>query len=123
MNALWFVITVFSVWRIAHLFALEDGPFKLLARLRAFLGAGFWGSLMDCFYCLSVWVALPFAAALGGSLKERALLWPALSGAAILVNRLADSWDRPPAAMQVEYFEARLPQAPAASQSIVQEDL
>ena len=92
MNIYSLGIAVLAVWRITHLFAEEDGPFQLVARLRKKLGAGFWGSLMDCFNCLSLWVALPFAAVSAGALKQRMILWPALSGAAILLNRLADSW-------------------------------
>lgn len=57
-------------------------------RLRRRVGEGFWGTLLDCFYCLSLWVALPFAGFLGASWRERLLLWPALSGAAILLERL-----------------------------------
>lgn len=42
---------------------------------------------MDCFYCLSLWIALPFGILLGETWKERLLLWLALSGAAILLER------------------------------------
>jgi hypothetical protein len=93
-------IAVLAVWRITHLLAEEDGPFQLVARLRKRLGAGFWGGLMDCFNCLSLWVALPFAAASAGALKQRVILWPALSGAAILLNRLYREH------REVEYFES-----------------
>jgi len=85
-----FILGVLAIWRLTHLLAAEDGPFQLLATLRRRAGSGFWGGLMDCFYCLSLWVAIPFAVLLGGSWQERLLLWPALSGAAILVNRIAD---------------------------------
>jgi hypothetical protein len=44
-------------------------------------------SPFDCFYCLSMWIAAAFAAAAGSSWSERLLLWPALSGAAILLER------------------------------------
>jgi len=43
----------------------EDGPGDLLARLRGLAGESLWGKMLDCFYCLSLWVALPFAAAMG----------------------------------------------------------
>ncbi|MBZ5726328.1 MAG: hypothetical protein LAP87_15180 [Acidobacteriia bacterium] len=85
-----FILGVLAVWRLTHLLAAEDGPFHLLAHLRARAGTGFWASLMDCFYCLSLWTSAPFAALLAGAWRERLLLWPALSGAAILVNRLAE---------------------------------
>ena len=53
-----------------------------------FAGRGFWGDLLDCFYCLSLWIAAPFACWLGDSWKERLLLWPALSAAGIMIERL-----------------------------------
>jgi hypothetical protein len=86
MDWFWFTIATLGVWRVTHLIANEDGPFKLIARLRKVAGSGFWGSLMDCFYCLSLWVAIPFAFALAGPWSKRLLLWPALSGAAILLS-------------------------------------
>ena len=90
MDPLKFIVGTLAVWRLTHLLAAEDGPFYLLARLRRRLGSGFWGGLMDCFYCLSIWIAIPFAIWLGGSWIERLVLCPALSGAAILVNRVVD---------------------------------
>jgi len=82
----WLVLGVLSVWRITHLFQAEDGPWNLLAKFRRLFGDGTVGSLLDCFYCLSLWVAVPFAFALAGAWSKRLLLWPALSGAAILVS-------------------------------------
>jgi hypothetical protein len=82
---------ILAVWRITHLLNAEDGPGKLLARMRTLAGSGFWGEMLDCFYCLSLWVAAPFALILGGEWSERLLLWPALSGAAILLERATAS--------------------------------
>jgi len=79
---------ILAVWRITHLLNAEDGPGDLLTRLRKLAGAGFWGALLDCFHCMSLWVAAPFALILGGEWSERLLLWPALSGAAILLERV-----------------------------------
>jgi hypothetical protein len=76
-----------AVWRLTHLLHAEDGPFDLVARLRAAAGAGVLGQLMDCFYCLSLWIAAPFALILADGAKDRALLWLALSGAAGLLER------------------------------------
>jgi hypothetical protein len=42
---------------------------------------------MDCFYCLSVWMATPVAILIGETALERVLLIPALSGTAILLER------------------------------------
>ena len=87
MTFYWLVLGVLGVWRVTHLLHAEDGPWDLLVRVRRRVGNGFWGALLDCFYCLSLWVAIPFALLLGQGWKERLLLWPALSGGAILLER------------------------------------
>ena len=88
MRYYWLILGWLGVWRVAHLLHAEDGPWDLLARMRARAGRGLWASLLDCFYCLSLWVAAPFALAIGAGWKERCLLWPALSAGAILLERL-----------------------------------
>ena len=80
------IVAVLTTWRITHLFHAEDGPGKVLVRFRALFGDGLAGQVLDCFYCLSVWVALPLAYALGTTWIGRLWLWPALSGAACLLH-------------------------------------
>jgi hypothetical protein len=99
---MWFPVGILGVWRITHLLAAEDGPWDLVARLRTAAGHGFLGSLLDCFYCLSLWVAAPFAIVIGAGWVERLLLWPALSGGAILLERATTRVERPPPATYVE---------------------
>jgi hypothetical protein len=86
----WFTLGALSVWRITHFFHAEDGPADVSVRLRLWVGNGFIGNVLDCFYCLSVWVALPLAAVIGETWRERILLWPALSAAAILMERVTN---------------------------------
>jgi hypothetical protein len=81
------VVGTLAVWRVTHLLQAEDGPWNLLVRLRRLAGSGFWGQLLDCFYCLSMWVALPVALLLATSWREGVLLWLGLSGGAILLER------------------------------------
>jgi hypothetical protein len=83
----WLILGVLSVWRVTHLFVAEDGPWKILARLRRRVGEGFFATLLDCFYCLSLWIAAPVAWFIGEGARERALLWLALSAGAILLER------------------------------------
>ena len=87
MRFYWLALGILAGWRITHLCVAEDGPWDVLIRLRRALGSGFWGKLVTCFYCLSLWVAAPIAAWLGLSWSERLLLWPALSAGAILLER------------------------------------
>jgi len=85
------VILLFSipaVWRVTHLLWGEDGPGDIVVRVRRLAGNGFFGRILDCFYCLSLWVAIPFAFAIGGSWSEQVITWFGLSGGAILLERL-----------------------------------
>jgi len=86
MKAYTLVLGSLAVWRVTHLFNAEDGPFDLVVRLRRLAGAGIVGRLLDCFYCLSLWVAIPFALLLEDTFGQRVLLWLALSGAALLLQ-------------------------------------
>ena len=60
-----FALASLATWRLTHLLAEEDGPFDVVVSARARLGAGQLGELMDCFNCLSMWVALPLALTVG----------------------------------------------------------
>jgi len=78
---------VLVLWRITHLLNAEAGPFRIFARLRVAAGDGFLGQLLDCFYCLSLWLAIPLAWMTGADWAQRLMLWPALSGAACLLEQ------------------------------------
>lgn len=95
MRFYWLVLGVLAVWRLTHLLQAEDGPWDAVARLRRAAGLGFWGRLLDCFYCLSLWTAAPLAVAIGQGPAERLLLWPALSAGAILLERMTRREDLP----------------------------
>jgi hypothetical protein len=84
-------IGVLGVWRITHLLHAENGPWNVMLRFRELISASFWSNLLGCFYCLSLWVAVPFAGLLAGDTMQRLLLWPALSAGAILIERLTSS--------------------------------
>jgi hypothetical protein len=81
-------LSILAVWRITHLLWGEDGPGDIVVRIRRLAGDGFWGRVLDCFYCLSLWVAFPFAVIIGGGWPERVIAWFGLSGGAILLERL-----------------------------------
>lgn len=82
-----FLLAALAVWRVTHLLVKEDGPWDIMVRFRRALGSGFFGSLLSCSYCLSVWIAAPFTFFLEGTAIERVVIWLALSGAAILLER------------------------------------
>lgn len=102
MRFYWLVLGILCVWRITHLLQAEDGPWDVIVRLRRIAGEGFWGKLLDCFYCLSIWIAVPFAFLLGEALIEQLLLWPALSAGAIVLERVTNGEQEPPLAPYIE---------------------
>jgi len=102
----WLLLGILCVWRVTHLLNAEDGPWDVLVRLRRRAGASVWGDLLDCFYCLSLWIAAPLAVALGSRWTERVLLWPALSAGAILLERVTARERAAPPTFYVEDQEA-----------------
>jgi hypothetical protein len=94
-----FVLAIFAVWRVTHLLAREDGPWDVFLRLRR---TPVLGKAVACFYCLSVWVSVPFAFFLRGNAVETLVGWLALSGAAILLERMT----REPVELRIEDRES-----------------
>ncbi len=82
------IISVAAIWRVTHLLAEEDGPLDLIFIVRQKLGHGFFGNLLDCFYCLSMWVAIPFALYLTTDILSFLILWFALSGGCCIIQKL-----------------------------------
>lgn len=81
-------VAALATWRVAHFLHAEDGPWGVAIWLRQALAAQGIG-LMACFFCVTVWPALPAAVLIGTGWHQILLLWPALSAAAILVERAA----------------------------------
>jgi len=94
----WFRLTlaVLATWRLAHLIAHEDGPFDVIVWLRQRAGTGVLGRLMDCSYCLSLWIAAPFAWLLAREPLPWGMAWLAISGGASLLERVAERRDGSP---------------------------
>jgi hypothetical protein len=103
VSAVLFIIVTCAVWRLTHLLAKEDGPFDIIFWLREKAGASFFGSLLDCFYCLSLWIAIPFAFYAGSNWKEIIIFWLAFSGAACLAEKISSPQKKYPD--QPDYFE------------------
>ena len=89
-----FTLSLLAAWRITHLLQAEDGPFDIIYRIRKALGNSVVGKMMDCFNCLSIWIAMPFGYFLGVTWTERVLTWLAISGGAILLERVTQSKDK-----------------------------
>ena len=114
-----FTLAALATWRVTHLIVEEDGPSELVVRLRLRAGNGQLGALMDCFYCTSVWVALPIAVGLTSERAARApraramssrpavwarrsVAWLALSGAACLLEQATRPREAPYGPQEVE---------------------
>jgi Protein of unknown function (DUF1360) len=100
-----FLLGTLFVWRITHLLNAEDGPWDVVVRLRRQAGEGFFGQALDCFYCLSMWIAAPVAIGLRKKVGDCILLWPALSAGAILLERVMNSLYNQRSALYVEDSE------------------
>lgn len=97
------VLGVLAAWRMTHLLNAEDGPWDLLVKLRRLAGNGVFGSVLNRFYCLSLWVSAPLAWLLGDGWKDRLLLWLAISAGAILLQKATSR--EPTAGVPAEYYE------------------
>jgi hypothetical protein len=85
-----YFIIVVVVWRITHLISAEDGPFEVIIKFRKLLGNSIFGKLMDCFYCLSVWIGLLCSFVAAGNPKEIIILTLYYSGGAILIEKFSN---------------------------------
>jgi hypothetical protein len=102
MKFYWLVLGILAVWRITSLIGFEDGPGKVFVSLRQAAGDGVLGKGLSCFYCLSLWVAVPFALVVGETWFERFVLWLALSAGAIVVQRITQRAGDDAAAIYIE---------------------
>jgi hypothetical protein len=83
-----FMLAVLATWRLSHLLASEDGPGDVVFHLRRHLASSFFGRLMDCFACISIWVAAPLALFVTTRPLTFFFAWLALSGGAMLLEGL-----------------------------------
>jgi hypothetical protein len=108
LSFLAFTVCAAAAWRLTHALVFEDGPGRCFARLRD------WPALrgvLGCFYCCSVWAALPWALWLGNGWIEIAVLSLALSGGAIVIERLSGGRLPPAALWQEESLSASTPES------------
>lgn len=96
LNWLEFIILSFACYRLAQLFALDEGPtfwlFKsgIFNELRIVTGAYRYdkngqadtalGRMMTCPYCLGMWIAMPLALYATGIYWYSLITWLAIAG-------------------------------------------
>ena len=89
-NIVRYILMVVVVWRLTHLISAEDGPFDVIIRLRKLAGNTFVGRLMDCFYCLSIWIGLVCAWYAGNNYQMIVVLTLYYSGSSILIEKVTN---------------------------------
>ena len=87
MSSTAFFAAILAVWRVTHLIVVEDGPWDVMRRARGIAERIGLERMINCFFCCSVWVAIPFAFLIGRG-WGLAIAIPALSGGAIVLERL-----------------------------------
>ncbi|HKR65304.1 MAG TPA: hypothetical protein VJZ00_16345 [Thermoanaerobaculia bacterium] len=81
MNFVTLFAGILAVWRVTHLFVVEDGPWHIFTRFRRVV-------VLRCFLCTSVWVAVPFALLIANGWRELVIAIPALSAGAAIIDRV-----------------------------------
>ena len=90
VTALTFVIAALATFRISVALAEEEGPFGIFRAWRGALDPDqttWLGRGVNCVFCVSFWVALPFAVLIEPDLWRVPLVWFALAGAVVLIRR------------------------------------
>jgi hypothetical protein len=82
------VLALLAVWRVTHLLVAEEGPWRIFVHVRRAATSAGLERLAGCFYCASVWIAIPFALLIAHGWRLIAICIPALSGGAIVLERL-----------------------------------
>lgn len=76
-----------AIGRVVRLLPGVNGRWDLTTRLRYRFGVTMPGRLMNCFYSISLWIALPLAVLTSNGWLGIAVHWLALSGAACLLEK------------------------------------
>lgn len=89
------LLAMLATWRITNMLQDENGPYGVFARLQAWVARkpdtpGSFSDGFFCFYCLSLYVALPFALLLSFN-KYFILYWAAVSTGAIIIHHFLET--------------------------------
>lgn len=92
MDGVAFLLAVLASWRIARMIIEDNGPFNIFGRFRDKIGVeglptpGSLADLMGCYYCLSMYTSIPFAAWLSNDIPSFFVYWLAVSAGAAGIN-------------------------------------
>jgi hypothetical protein len=78
-----FLLALLGTYRLAHMIAMEDGPFDAFSAWRDKVGQSSWvGRGLHCPLCLSFWLALPMALAWQVSV----ISWLGIAGGCLVLH-------------------------------------
>lgn len=100
-----FVLAAVATWRVSALLVREDGPFDGLTALRAWAERRRW-RVLDCFYCTSLWMAVPATLSTVGLTAAFPIVWFAIGGAAALLERVTGASQTTTGEQPLELAEA-----------------
>lgn len=99
MNIFEIAVLGLATWRISHMMLHENGPWRILRRLRVLLGVRYYDEedndvasakyeITTCLWCLSVWVGIVLTAMwMYATTAAMVVTMPfALSGVAVLIE-------------------------------------
>lgn len=81
------ILCILATWRLSHLIVAEDGPWEIIVKIRTLFGDSMAGKAMDCFYCTSIWIAIPFTFLISNNILSWIICWLAISGGAALLEQ------------------------------------
>lgn len=81
-----FLLPALAIWYITKALNNAAGPFDVLIKLRNFF-EDYRGLDLDCFFCTSLWISLPFAFYLASGINV-VVYWLALAGGAVIINEV-----------------------------------
>lgn len=89
-----------ACYRLAQLFAFDEGPLSLFQRLRAAAGGYTYdkqgraktglGRMATCPYCLGMWIAIPLAIFATRPRRSLIIRWLAIAGGQSFLQGLSD---------------------------------
>ena len=99
-NILFIAMSILATYRLAQFIAYDDAPFGLMYKARNYFGRkaansknyGFWWSIaemINCPFCLGLWIALLIALIVNGFQPYSILLWLAIAGGQAWIENMA----------------------------------
>ncbi len=94
----WLAVNILVAWRVSRMICYDSGPFALIVALRRLLYRLGLGTLIECYHCLALWVALIQVLLLYQLAIESLVIWIAVAAGASIV----ESWLYPAVARRDE---------------------